>query len=878
MNGVRRLWGGGRTSPATSQPQPPATESNSAPTPLSVGSKPSWSPQVSRSASPAEDEPPASTPGLTIRKTKQAPIPSTVGGSTPTSPPSSSHSHTRSAESHVLSFPPPKSFGGSRVSSYPYVSSLPASATNGPGWKQTSEHVNIRDGLLMSLLTSEAIVDSRDCEILGAEEVEELKEEYRVLKIRLAATEKKLNLDTKMRDAALSLSRINAKSSKQMEEQLEAAERKVTVTQGEYWHILERTSEVRRKLLEHCAGVLGYSVQKMEQAANTLANGYNCNDLGTETPNSGSTKNSLTSSSTARFDGAHLFAGHADAQLPRLLPSSSDVAELEAKLRAATESLSVANKQQAEMARELQQLRFEKEQLELSMGVELQNRNDELSKERSLWEEDRTKLAVREREVEELQQRLDGLEAEGGRATETERLLADVQRVADANIQQKEEEMSALERQLAEVRQQWEAEKHAMEEERLVEVGALQEELESLRASTEAQAELEEAADILHALIRQYDVQHSQDDRSLKGALLSLSSHLSSLSEMLKGHDKARSEWESLRERLESELQSTYGEHQLVTAELEALRRERDEAKQEIVEFDLRIKALSASTVHHGPPIEYKGEIADVVALLQPAWAVLPAPELRAPTLKSRRHLRVTSSASSPGGQSRSGLSSLSDMDVRSLKALYDAKSPQSAVGGHFSIEAFVARVQALIIDDRALIERLIRFAQAHDMLKKNAERAQKLAQDSNAALETYQKHVAALENHNHALVKRQSELMNEIEELRNSVERAVADKREIEMHAADQAETCRQLTEANNVLSAKTLALAQEAAAAPEAIRKQMEGQLSECREKLRKAEEEIHAMQTSEQTQRIALLDELNSMQTVNASLRAQLRAAKR
>ncbi|KAI6040460.1 Up-regulated during septation-domain-containing protein [Pisolithus marmoratus] len=871
MNGVRRLWGGGRTSPATPQPQPPATESTSAPTPLSVGSKPSWSPQVSRSASPAEDEPPASTPGLTIRKTKQASIPSTVGGSTPASPPSSSHSHTRSVESHALSFPPPKSFGGSHVPSYPYVSSLLASATNGPGWKQTSEHVNIRDGLLMSLLTSEAIVDSRDCEILGAEEVEELKEEYRVLKIRLTATEKKLNLDTKMRDAALSLSRINAKSSKQTEEQLEAAERK-------YWHILQRTSEVHRKLLEHCAGVLGYSVQKMEKAANTLANGYDCNDLGAETPNSSSTKNSLTSSSTARFDGAHLFAGHADAQFPRLPPSSSDVAELEAKLRAATESLSVANKQQAEMARELQQLRFEKEQLELSMGAELQNRNDELSKERSLWEEDRTKLAVREREVEELQQRLGGLEAESGRATERERLLADVQRVADANIQQKEEEMSALKRQLAEVRQQWEAEKQAIDEERLVEVGALQAELESLRASTEAQAELEEAADILHALIRQYDVQHSQDDRSLKGALLSLSSHLSSLSEVLEGHDKARSEWESLRERLESELQSTYGEHQLVTAELEALRRERDEAKQEIVEFDLRIKALSASTVHHGPPIEYKGEVADVVALLQPAWAVLPAPELRAPTLKSRRHLRVTSSASSPGGQSRSGLSSLSDMDVRSLKALYDAKSSQSAVGGPFSIEAFVARVQALIIDDRALIERLIRFAQAHDMLKKNAERAQKLAQDSNVALETYQKHVAALENQNHALVERQSELMNEIEELRNSVERAVADKREIEMHAADQAETCRQLTEANNVLSAKTLALAQEAAAAPEAIRKQMEGQLSECREKLRKAEEEIHVMQTSEQTQRIALLDELNSMQTVNASLRAQLRAAKR
>jgi hypothetical protein len=60
-----------------------------------------------------------------------------------------------------------------------------------------------------------------------------------------------------------------------------------------------------------------------------------------------------------------------------------------------------------------------------------------------------------------------------------------------------------------------------------------------------------------------------------------------------------------------------------------------------------------------------------------------------------------------------------------------------------FSVEAFALRVQALIADDRALMERLIRFAQAHDLLKKNAERAQKLAQDSNAALETYQRRCA---------------------------------------------------------------------------------------------------------------------------------------
>ena len=45
-------------------------------------------------------------------------------------------------------------------------------------------------------------------------------------------------------------------------------------------------------------------------------------------------------------------------------------------------------------------------------------------------------------------------------------------------------------------------------------------------------------------------------------------------------------------------------------------------------------------------------------------------------------------------------------------------------------------------------MERLIPFAQAHDFLQSGAQRAQKVAQESNAALETYQKEVRTLEEH----------------------------------------------------------------------------------------------------------------------------------
>jgi chromosome segregation ATPase len=98
-------------------------------------------------------------------------------------------------------------------------------------------------------------------------------------------------------------------------------------------------------------------------------------------------------------------------------------------------------------------------------------------------------------------------------------------------------------------------------------------------------------------------------------------------------------------------------------------------------------------------------------------------------------------------------------LDVRSLKTLYDFRTTSSSNPYDFTIENFAARVQALIADDRSLIERLLRFAQAHDLLKKNAERAQKLAQESNTALETYQKQVRTLEERNMTLAAKQAEM-----------------------------------------------------------------------------------------------------------------------
>ena len=115
-----------------------------------------------------------------------------------------------------------------------------------------------------------------------------------------------------------------------------------------------------------------------------------------------------------------------------------------------------------------------------------------------------------------------------------------------------------------------------------------------------------------------------------------------------------------------------------------------------------------------------------------------------------------------------------------------------------------------------------------------------------------------------------------EVQQLQETIDQIMAEKLEIEAQAAEQAETCRQLTEANNTLSARMLSLAADAADAGNSAgaKQQLEAQLAECNAALAKAKEEIEAIRASQQMQQMTLLEELNNMQTENANLREQLR----
>ncbi|KAH9482362.1 hypothetical protein JR316_0004462 [Psilocybe cubensis] len=759
--------------------------------------------------------------------------------------------------------------------------------------------VNTRDELLLSLMASEAAIDSRSFEILSAEQVDDLKKEHQLLSQRQEALSQKLSTETKIRDAALSLARINASNSakqQQTAEQLDVANSRVSQTQSELYRVSTSLAQLHATLMEHRAAVLSFSVRSLEHklsgATGADDSGYDSSNRSTLT-SPATTFSVLSSPSSSKFEGAHFFAGHADAVVPRrkLSPeaAAAEIQALQTKLASAKEALEAAGKKQADMSRELSMIKLEKQEIETMFALEKEDQLSEINRfkrEKDEWERQRTQLVKAEGDAEVLRQQLADIEAKSNGESAGLR----------AQLEEREQEIE-------EMRRAWEEERQMWEDEKMEDLARLQEEFDS--RGDQPNEELEAGLASIQTIVKKHGVALYSRDNSLLGLLDSVSTHLDGVQTKLEEYSRKEAEWDTLRRKLEDDVRNGLDRREAMARELEDVRRERDVIRDQ--------SSLRMSSVPESPSSSF----ADVERLLQPLWAVLPSPEARATKFGATRSYRTNSpTPGTPGGPNSNALSpaqisgvvtSLSDLDVRSLKSLYADNSRNNGFStpsssphmSHppqqlqpFNLEAFAQRVQALIADDRSLIERLIRFAQAHDLLKKNAERAQKLAQDSTHALETYQKQVRALEERNQNLGGRIVALQEEIQNLQDTVERLETEKRELENLAAEQGETCRQLSEANDTLSTRTLALAEEAAQASAIARTQLTAQanqhekeiaalnakLEEMKRELSLAQDEVEAMRTSEQSQRIALLDELNSMQTENGSLRAQLRAAKK
>jgi hypothetical protein len=587
---------------------------------------------------------------------------------------------------------------------------------------------------------------------------------------------------------------------------------------------------------------------------------------------------------TPKFDGAHFFAGHEDAIVPGrqsrgAVPaqdggggagggggsaSQEELEALEAKLAAAEAR---AQERDAQLEDAHTAAASDLENARAVAAMELANAHaagaSELARVRERAGELEERVAHLQRELESSMRGKEDAEFLQERIRTLERELEDVGSKADRARRQAETSWNVE-------KASWVSERERFEQERgrwAATAGAaagLEERLEQERAVWDQEREelverakdqIAFAADGLRGLVQRFDV-------PLFSRESGLSVLVDALGRYLEKHNGQVTE-------------------QLLVAEAEkrnAMVRELDEARVEIqvLQSQSRSSVGNGSSPYMEPrpssPITFAKDAAGLIAILQPLWATLPSPEARAARLSNAaRPFRAGNGRASPSlrmgnpGSPGPSVVSISDMDVRALKSLYNPGavaagaagvgggrpgSPSSptkdSMGpGAFSVEAFAQRVQALISDDRALMERLIRFAQAHDLLKKNAERAQKLAQESNAALETYQRQVRTLE-----------ERLARSDGMKEQVEQLTAEKLAMEQRAAEQAETLRELTEVNAALSARALQLAQDAAAAEDELRT-------------------VRSVSEREQTQRLALLEEINLVQTENGSLRQQLRA---
>ncbi|KAG9123858.1 hypothetical protein FRC07_013720 [Ceratobasidium sp. 392] len=785
MNGIaRRLLGGGLGSSSKDAPPTPVESPQPQPAaaPLAIGGGKSGSGSWPTPASML-----ASARSMTGRSDDS--IPSQASGgvvddSTIRQRPARTSSMKGSVSmvtSPQTTTPPPIPASGVR----PVVntkSAIPKNRTGTPA-SVTNGAVNTKDELLLSLLASEAVVDSRDAEILSAEQVEELKKEDILLRSKYASSTKKLALETKMRDAARSLATLNTQDksiSKQTQDQLDVASRRLESAQADHTRVRERAAEVQRKLLEHRAGVLSAALRRVEDDA--ISDGR-LSVPGSMTMSPATATSATSVSTLSKFDGAHLFAGHADAApvSPRGQASSAEFEALQERVRVAESSAKTAAKRAAELGRDLGLLKLEKAEAETTAALEVQQAEEQVVELR--------------REMTKLQKGQAQGQAQGEAWNrERDELLQDVAQ-RDKQIEELQHQIDTLE----------------------ADVGGRER-----GAGSQADEELEAARKVLRAIVRAQRLNVQQAAPESDSA------------------DSAQEQTD-------------------------------------------RIVELSRSESSGVASVEQRSaELQRVMSVLTTLWAALPSAEARASKLTSvpSNPMSPSTSLMSPRSRNAPGPPLISDADIRSLRSLYDPNGPflSPAPPGKFNIDGFANKVRGLIADDRAIVERLLKFASTHELLKTNAEKAQKLAQESTVSLKTYQDQVQTLEDRNNTISSRQAALLEEIEQIQAAYDEVMEIKQQLEVDAARQAEVCAHLTEANATLSARALTLAEESANASApvvAARAKLEAEAAELKKKSDELEAELERVRGAEQSQRIALLDELNSMQTENTTLRNQIRA---
>ncbi|KUJ15430.1 uncharacterized protein LY89DRAFT_735544 [Mollisia scopiformis] len=153
-----------------------------------------------------------------------------------------------------------------------------------PSRPQSSNLVNVDDPIQIHLLVETALGDSKEFEILSQEEVDDLKKQCQVLTQRIEQTRQNLAIQSKYRDAAISMgklyttndkkksidsqdgkkdrrsifghNRVGSDQVREAEQERMASERKCEELAAELWSLEKKIIDPQSRLLKHTAGIL----------------------------------------------------------------------------------------------------------------------------------------------------------------------------------------------------------------------------------------------------------------------------------------------------------------------------------------------------------------------------------------------------------------------------------------------------------------------------------------------------------------------------------------------------------------------------------------------------------------------------------------------
>ncbi|SGY19519.1 BQ5605_C014g07669 [Microbotryum silenes-dioicae] len=265
------------------------------------------------------------------------------GRSTPRSP-STRNVHTRSSSqaSSILLQNSTNGLSSSRPFSPLGMSQPSLSVSVGSGLTTAPD---VKDKIMIDLLSGQAVVETKDFPILGWEEMQDVKKEHAVLATKIASLSRSLALETRLRDSAAKLVRLSSPSpipgsptpasasgsdasnrarmtKAQAESQVQQANEKIESVQTELYKVGWKEAESRTKLLRHMAGVLGLAMRRKEEeergSSQTPLSGprglhSQATSVGRDQQRSSSPFGCPTKS---RFDGHSFFAGNKEAILP----------------------------------------------------------------------------------------------------------------------------------------------------------------------------------------------------------------------------------------------------------------------------------------------------------------------------------------------------------------------------------------------------------------------------------------------------------------------------------------------------------------------------------------------------------------------------------